>query len=57
MRDTDVLTLSEAAALLRCHPRTLRKMAADSKIPARRVGKLWRFSRTKLTDWLSRSSS
>jgi excisionase family DNA binding protein len=56
MRDTDVLTLPEAAALLRCHPKTLRKMATEAKIPAKRVGKLWRFSRTKLEQWLLQNS-
>lgn len=42
---TDVLTLDEAAVLLRCHPKTLRKQAAARKVPGKRVGSLWRFYR------------
>jgi len=53
MIDTnDVLTLIEAADFLRCHPKTLRKMATANKLPAKRIGSLWRFSRTKLIEWL-----
>ena len=39
----NVLNLKEAAAVLHCHPKTLRLMARAHKIPAVRVGKLWRF--------------
>ena len=52
MYETDVLTLQEAAVILKCHPKTLRLMAKDGKIPSRRVGRLWRFSLTKLKKWL-----
>jgi excisionase family DNA binding protein len=52
MYETEVLTLQEAAALLKCHPKTLRLMAMQGKIPARRVGRLWRFSLLKITEWL-----
>jgi excisionase family DNA binding protein len=52
MYQNQVLTLQEAAAILKCHPKTLRLMAMDGKIPARRVGKLWRFSQNKLQEWL-----
>ena len=46
------LNLSQAAAILHCHPKTLRLMAQAQKIPARRVGKLWRFSEHTLREWL-----
>jgi excisionase family DNA binding protein len=52
MQNNQVLTLQEAAAILKCHPKTLRLMAMDGKIPSRRVGKLWRFSWVKLQEWL-----
>ncbi len=52
MYETEVLTLQEAAAILKCHPKTLRLMALDGKIPSRRVGRLHRFSLTKLKKWL-----
>jgi excisionase family DNA binding protein len=50
-----VLDLREAAAILHCHPKTLRLMAQANKIPARRVGKLWRFSEHRLREWLEAS--
>jgi excisionase family DNA binding protein len=52
MYESQVLTLQEAALILKCHPKTLRLMAMEGKIPSQRVGKLWRFSRTKLQKWL-----
>jgi excisionase family DNA binding protein len=50
----DVLTLAEAAALLRVHPVTLRKRAAAWGVPHRRLGSEWRFSREVLTAWVQR---
>lgn len=48
----DVLTLAEAAVLLRCHPKTLRMQAAAGKVPGKRIGSLWRFYRPALEKWL-----
>ena len=48
----DVLTLAEAAAILRVHPVTLRKRAAAWGVPHRRPGAEWRFSRKVLTAWI-----
>ncbi|WP_158785742.1 helix-turn-helix domain-containing protein [Granulicella sp. L46] len=52
METNDVLTLAEAAALLRVHPVTLRKRAAAWGVPHRRLGAEWRFSRAVLTAWM-----
>jgi excisionase family DNA binding protein len=54
-KERDVLTLAEAAALLRVHPVTLRKRAAAWGVPYRRLGSEWRFSRAVLTAWLQRA--
>jgi excisionase family DNA binding protein len=48
----DVLTIDEAAALLRVHPVTLRKRAVKWGVPHRRLGSEWRFSRKVLTQWI-----
>jgi excisionase family DNA binding protein len=48
----DVMLLSEAAAFLRCDPKTVLKMARAGIIPSRRAGTGWRFSRTTLTKWM-----
>ena len=52
--DTDVLTLDEAAAYLRVHPRTLRTKAGKGQIPGAKIGKVWRFHRRQLEEWLLR---
>ena len=48
----EVLDLDEAAALLRITPEVVLKMAEAQRIPVRRVGDVWRFSRTALLEWL-----
>jgi excisionase family DNA binding protein len=50
--DNDILTLSEAAALLRVHPVTLRRLAVAWGVPHKRLGAEWRFSRVVLTTWI-----
>jgi hypothetical protein len=54
MDNNDVITLNEAAALLRVHPVTLRKRAVAWGVPLRRLGAEWRFSRMILTAWIQR---
>jgi excisionase family DNA binding protein len=51
-----VLKLTQAAEVLQCHPKTLRLMAQAGKIPARRVGRLWRFSADRLREWVDQAS-
>jgi excisionase family DNA binding protein len=48
----DVLTASEAGLLLRVHAATVKRRAALGEIPGQKVGKLWRFSRQALLEWL-----
>jgi len=55
--DTDVLTLDEAAAYLRVHPRTLRMKAGKGQIPGAKIGKVWRFHRRQLEEWLLRGGA
>jgi excisionase family DNA binding protein len=49
-----LLDAVEAAALLRIHPNTLKKMARLGEIDARRVGRRWRFRTSDLNEWLWR---
>ena len=51
--DPAVMTLEEAAELLRIDPKQMRKLAANGEVPGRKVGSQWRFSRTGLLNWLS----
>jgi excisionase family DNA binding protein len=52
-RPPEVMTAAEAAVFLRIEEDVLLKGAAAKKIPGRRIGGDWRFSRTALTDWLA----
>jgi len=49
-----LLDAIEAAALLRIHPNTLKKMARRGEIDARRIGRCWRFRTSDLNEWLWR---
>ena len=46
-----LLDSTEAAQLLRIHPKTLQRMARNGEIPAMQIGKLWRFSPSALSLW------
>lgn len=43
----------EAAQYLRIHPRTLVRMARRGEVPSIQIGRLWRFRRSDLDDWLT----
>ena len=38
-----LLKTEQAASLLGVHPKTLQRLAREGKVPARRIGDLWRF--------------
>ncbi len=47
-----LLTVEEAAAHLRIHPKTLQRMARNCQIPSVRIGKYWRFRLSVLDEWV-----
>ena len=49
----DVLTLAEAAELLRLPEEAVRARANARELPGRRFGEEWRFARDALLRWLS----
>ena len=53
----DVLTIEEAAAHLRIETSDLEALAASRRLPGRRIGDEWRFSRAALDDWLAGTDS
>ena len=63
VRDDEYLTTEEVAARLRVHPTTiLRRLGAiddadPTRIPAVRVGRVWRIPRREFEEWLSRSGA
>ena len=48
----DILTIEEAAAYLRIHTDTLRRMLKRREVPARKVAGKWLFSRRELWRWV-----
>jgi excisionase family DNA binding protein len=52
-----LLDSTEAAALLKIHPKTLQKMARNGEITAIQIGKLWRFRASALNEWLEKIAS
>jgi excisionase family DNA binding protein len=53
----DVLTLEEAAKLLKLPLEVVRARAEEGDLPGRRFGKEWRFARTALLDWLAQGDT
>jgi excisionase family DNA binding protein len=49
----EVLTLEEAAALLRVAPADVAAMVDTGDLPGRRVGSQWRFARSAVLAWLA----
>jgi excisionase family DNA binding protein len=49
----EVLTLEEAAALLKVPADAIRERAAAGELPGRRFGTEWRFTRSAIFDWLA----
>jgi excisionase family DNA binding protein len=51
-QDDELISASEAAALLRMNAQSIRQLARDGEIPsARKVGGAWRFSKVALMGW------
>ena len=51
----EVLTLEEAAALLRLCSHTLAKRAKAGAVPGRKIGREWRFVRSELLRFINGS--
>src|SRR5690242_16738972 len=49
----EVLTLEEAAELLRADAGAIRELAEKGELPGRKLGEDWRFSREALIAWLA----
>ena len=53
----EIMTTKELAKYLRLHQITICKFAAEGKIPAVRVGKVWRFDREAIDKWIGKGQS
>lgn len=50
---SDILTVEEAALLLKIPRSSVYKLAQEGKLPGQKVGKHWRFNRNTLLNWIS----
>ena len=51
--EPEILTPQEAAEFLRVPLLTVQRQAKAGRLPGRRIGKEWRFSRTVLIEWMA----
>lgn len=52
MSNSEVLTLSEVASLLKVHPNTVYRLARSGKLPVFKAGTDWRFQRSAVEAWM-----
>lgn len=57
MVDHDILNLEQAAGFLGISEKTLIKLLREEHVPARKIGREWRFSREALIRWLAAGDS
>ncbi len=50
--DREILNIEEAAALLGVSVKTFNKVLHSEDMPARKIGREWKFSRRALIDWV-----
>lgn len=49
----EIMTTKEVARYLKLHELTICKYAAQGKIPAIRIGRVWRFDKEAIDRWIS----
>jgi len=52
MKQIETLTPNEIAKILRIHPFTVTRLAREGKIPAFKVGGIWRFRKDQFERWI-----
>ena len=55
--DREIMTIEEAAALLGVSVKTFNKVLHTQSIPARKIGREWKFSRQALIEWIGNGRS
>ncbi len=55
--DREILNIEEAAALLGVSVKTFNKVLHNEDMPARKIGREWKFSRLALIDWVGSGRS
>ena len=55
--DREIMTIEQAAELLGVSVKTFNKVLHSQSIPARKIGREWKFSRQALIDWIGSGRS
>jgi len=55
--DSDILNIEEAASLLGVSVKTFNKVLHSQSLPARKIGREWKFSRRALIEWVGAGRS
>lgn len=55
--DDEILNLEQAVSFLGISEKTLIKMLREEHVPARKIGREWRFSKAALIQWLAAGDS
>ncbi len=55
--DREILTIEEASELLGVSIKTFNKVLHTQSIPARKIGREWKFARRALIDWVGSGRS
>jgi PTS system nitrogen regulatory IIA component len=53
-KEERLLTLDEVAEFLHINPMTLYAWVKDGRMPAFKIGKVWRFRKAEIDDWLKK---
>ncbi|MEM9803392.1 MAG: helix-turn-helix domain-containing protein [Planctomycetota bacterium] len=56
-QDSEILNIEDAAALFGVSQRTFKKVLRTEELPARKIGREWKFSRRALLDWVAEGRS
>jgi excisionase family DNA binding protein len=49
----EIMTAKELATYLRLHKVTICKYASEGRIPATRIGPIWRFDKDAIDEWIA----
>lgn len=55
--EESILTIKEVAEYLKVTDRTIYRLAGAKKIPAFKVGGVWRFSRADIDQWIKQQTA
>jgi len=53
----EIMTVEECAKYLKTSVSTIYRLAQEGKIPATKVGNMWRFQKKKIDEWLEKGGS